>query len=108
MKQLGFVSELIPLVLSGEKTITWRRQPYDFDILPGDVLEFVESVTRKPFARAKIVSVNNTTFGGMRHEDKEGHEKFVSEEEMYRTYSGYFGYSVTGSSLVKVIKFKLI
>jgi len=92
----------------GEKGITWRRHSYDFEIEVDEVLEFVESVSRKPFAKAVVLSVKNTAFAEMTKEDKSGHEKFASDKEMYETYSRYFGQKVAEETPLKVIKFKLI
>lgn len=108
MKQLGFVQELIPLVLSGEKYITWRSIPDDKDLSVGDIVECVEAKTLQPFAKIKLITVKITTFGNMTEDDRNGHEKFSSEKELYDTYSRYFGQNVTKDTPVKVIKFKLI
>ena len=107
MKQLGFVKELMPLVLSGKKNTTWRINDKR-DLSVGDIIECVEMVTREPFAKMKITSVKNTTFGEMSEEDMEGHEKFSSEKEMLDTYSRYYKQEVTASTPVKVVKFVLI
>jgi hypothetical protein len=39
--------------------------------------------------------------------DKEGHETFASNEEMYKTYSRYYQRTVTPETSVKIIRFKL-
>jgi len=62
----------------------------------------------KEFARAKITSVRETSFEELTDDDWDGHEKFNSEKEMYKTYSGYYNCEVTENNSVKVIKFKLI
>ena len=41
-------------------------------------------------------------------EDWEGHEKFKSDKEMYKTYSKYYGFEATPETNVKIIKFKLL
>lgn len=107
MKQLGFVKELIPLVLSGQKYISWRVND-DKDLSANDTIQLVEMITREPFAKAKIISVKNTTFGKLTPDDRDGHEKFTSEKEMLDTYSGYYGQKITADTPLKVIKFKLI
>jgi len=52
--------------------------------------------------------VRETTFGELTEEDWSGHEKFESEEEMYKIYSGYYNKEVNKNSPVKIIKFKLV
>lgn len=108
MKQLGFVKELIPLVLSGKKNITWRRGDDEKNLSSGDIIECVETKSRKPFCRIRLISIRDTTFGNIAEDDKKGHETFSSEKEMYNTYSRYFEQKVTEDTAVKVIKFELI
>ena len=73
----------------------------------GDNLSLCNN-NEKEFAKAEVISVRETTFGELIEGDKEGHEKFSSEEEMYKTYSGYYKMKVTPETKLKVIKFKLI
>ena len=47
-------------------------------------------------------------FGYLTEEDKQGHEPFSSDEEMYKTYSGYYNIEVTSNTPLKIIKFQLI
>jgi len=46
--------------------------------------------------------------GNLTEEDKDGHEKFTTEREMYETYSSYYKRTVDETSPVKVIKFELV
>jgi len=64
------------------------------------------SETGEEFLRTRLVSARETTFGELSDEDWEGHEKFVSDVEMYETYSGYYNRPVTPESPVKIIKFE--
>jgi len=106
-KRLKFEANLVPLVLSGAKTTTWRIDD-DKDLQAGDTLEFVHRDTRAKFATAEIVSVSVRTFGTLRPEDLEGHEKFEDTAEMLRTYSGYYGVEVTRDTEVKTVRFRLL
>lgn len=45
--------------------------------------------------------------GQLTDEDKSGHEPFESNEQMYTTYSGYYGRSVSPSTPVTVYHFRL-
>ncbi|HLC68102.1 MAG TPA: ASCH domain-containing protein [archaeon] len=107
MKQLGFIEELIPLVISGEKTITWRVND-DKNLSVNDLVECVESKTRKQFCRIKLLSIRNTTFGQLTDDDWKGHEKFASSEAMYKQYSKNYGFKITPETPLKVINFRLI
>ncbi len=60
------------------------------------------------FATAKATAVKETTFRDLTAADKEGHENFASDEEMYATYSRYYRVEVTPETNVKVIKFRII
>ena len=106
MKILKFSEPLPGLVLDGRKDITWRIN-YQGDINVGDELCLCHN-NGQEFARAKVIWVKETTFGNFTAEDKEGHEKFSSEGEMYATYSRYYNMQVTPETRVKVIKFNLL
>ncbi|MDP7324146.1 MAG: ASCH domain-containing protein [Candidatus Woesearchaeota archaeon] len=106
MKQLKFSEPLPKLILEGEKDTTWRindKQSIEF----GDALSLCYN-DGEEFAKAKVVSTRLTTFGELTAHDKEGHEKFSSDEEMYKKYSDYYKQDVTSKTSVKVIKFKTL
>lgn len=107
MKSLKFVPDLIPLILRGEKTITWRLFD-DKNLQEGDIVHFCNSKTLNGFATAELVEVTSKKMEETTGADLDGHEKFTSKEEMYRTYSGYYGKTVTPETPVKIIKFKLL
>lgn len=107
MKTLKFAPGLVPLVQNGSKTSTWRLFD-DKDLTEGDLLSLVEKSNGQEFARAKITSVKEINLGNMTEEDKEGHEKFNSDEKMYETYSKYYGVKVDRDTLIKIVKFRLI
>jgi|SRR3989344_2827084 len=106
MKKLKFADHLIGLVLDGKKDTTWRVND-DKGISVGDELALCRK-DGSEFARARVTHSSDTTFENVGKEDKEGHEKFSSEKEMYRTYSRYYGMEVTPKTKVKVIKFRLL
>ena len=60
------------------------------------------------FAKAVVVSVKKTVFGSLSDGDKEGHENFTNDKEMYEIYSKYYKMKVTPETAVKVIKFRII
>ena len=107
MKTLKFREALSRLILKGDKDTTWRLFD-DKDLSKGDVVSFLVWETDKEFAKAKLVEVRETTFGELTNEDRDGHEKFLSNEEMYKTYSKYYNQQVSKNSPVKIIKFELI
>jgi hypothetical protein len=107
MKKLKFEEKLVPLVLSGEKNVTWRLFD-EKNLSVGDDLEMVNSKTGEVFAKAQIIGVKEISLGDMDADGFDGHEKFASKEEMIDTYRGYYGDQVNEESKVKIVKFKLI
>jgi hypothetical protein len=105
MKRLKFVEDLVPLVLSGEKDTTWRIDD-DKDLSCGDILSLIR-VSGEEFTRAEILWVKETKFAYLSDEDKQGHEKFGSMQELYDSYLKYYKKEVGPEYKVKVVKFKL-
>ncbi|MFW5853021.1 MAG: ASCH domain-containing protein [Patescibacteria group bacterium] len=106
MKQLKFTEPLPNLVLGGQKDTTWRIND-DKEISTGDQLSLCCNDERE-FTKAEVIWIKETTFENLTNEDKEGHEKFSSDEEMLQTYSGYYNIKIEPKTKVKVIKFKLL
>jgi hypothetical protein len=94
----------VPSILSGEKTSTWRLFD-DKDLKVGDDLEFINKNTLETFGYAKITEIREKKLGDLVEKDYDGHEKFVSNEEMIETYKGYYGDRVNENTIVKIIRF---
>lgn len=106
MKILKFRRNLSKLIIKGEKTTTWRLFD-DKNISEGDDLSLVVWETKEKFAEGKVISVKETKFANITKEEKEDHENFLTEEEMYKTYSKYYNHQIDENTTVKIIKFKL-
>jgi hypothetical protein len=106
MKPLKFAPSLIPLILSGEKTSTWRLFD-DKDLKVNDFLLMKNSDTGEMFGEAEIIEVYEKKLKDLTEEDWKGHERYSSEEKMYETYRAYYGDRVTPDTIVKIIKFAL-
>ena len=106
MKQLKFSEPLPKLVLGRQKDTTWRIND-NKQITAGDQLSLCYNDGQE-FAKTEVIWVKETTFQNLTEEDKEGHEKFSSEKEMYQTYSGYYNMKVEPKTRVKIIKFRLL
>jgi len=104
-KRLRFSEPLPELILSGKKTVTWRIGD-EKNIRQGDILSLCDT-SGKEFAQADVVAIKETWFGKLTPEDKNGHEPFASEKEMYDTYAGYYQQTVEPETVVKVIRFRL-
>jgi len=98
---------LVPLVLSGEKTSTWRLFD-DKDLQKDDNLLLINKATGEEFAKATITKIEEKKLKDLEESDFEGHEKFESEEKMYEAYRSYYGDKVTPDTIIKMVDFKLI
>lgn len=107
MKVIKFSPLLVPLILSGEKTRTWRFFD-DKDLSVGDELSLVNKQTLFEFAKAKIVFVKEKKFSDITDIDFLGHEPFKSTDEMYKTYQDYYGDRVVLETVVKIIDFEVL
>lgn len=106
-KTIKFRDNLAKLVLSGEKDVTWRLYD-DKELSKGDVVDLVNWGTKEVFATAELVNVYEKNLGELEESNFDGHEKFPSEEEMYKTYQSYYGDGVNEETIVKIIRFKLL
>jgi hypothetical protein len=107
MKTLKFSQDLVELVKNGSKTSTWRLFD-DKDIKVDDLVTLIKRPELIPFAEAKVTEVLVKSFKELIDEDKEGHEKFDSEELMYKTYSDYYKQEVNPDTEVKIIRFTIL
>ncbi|EKE29940.1 MAG: hypothetical protein ACD_2C00073G0028 [uncultured bacterium (gcode 4)] len=107
MKTLKFSPPLPEMVLSWEKTITWRIND-DKDLKVWDQIILYARPLLNEFARVEVVSAYMTTFENLTELDWDWHEKFSSEDEMYETYSRYYNVEANPKTELKVIKFKKI
>lgn len=107
LKTLKFQDKLADMIIEGEKTITWRIND-DKDIQEGDEIALIRRPSMKEFGRAEVIKVKETTFGEMAPEDYEGHEKFKTKDEMYKTYSKYYNMEVTPKTKLKVITLRIM
>ena len=106
MKTLKFEESLVSKVLSGEKYTTWRLFD-DKDIRVEDEIDFVNATTKEVFARARVARIIEKPMAELKDEDFEGHEKYKTSEQMYKTYTDYYHQAVGPETFVKIIYFQL-
>lgn len=106
MKVIKFRPYLVPLVLSGEKNVTWRVND-DKNFQVGDVVSLMNWETLQEFGQGKIVAVREKMFRDIIEEDFLGHEQYKSPDEMYKEYRGYYGDFVGPETVVKMIRFEV-
>ncbi|MDD2657645.1 MAG: NUDIX domain-containing protein [Candidatus Pacebacteria bacterium] len=104
MKTLKFAPHLVEKILSGEKNSTWRLFD-DKNLQEGDELIFINKETGEQFGTAKITSLKTKTLGTLTDDDRAGHEKYASDNEMYASYKKYYGDKVDENSEVKILTF---
>jgi hypothetical protein len=106
-KTLKFRNYLVPLVKSGDKDLTWRLFD-DKDLKEEDEVDLINWNTGEKFGEGIITKVWEKEMGKLEKSDFDGHEKFNTEEEMYKTYNVYYGEGrVTPKTIVKIMRFEL-
>ena len=105
MKRLKFFQKLVPLMLSGEKTTTWRLWD-DKDLQIGDQVECLVSETMEPFGSFVITEVIEKPLKNLEESDFAGHEKYDDLEKLYKDYTNYYQRQVNGDTMLKVVRFK--
>ena len=106
-RTLKFRKHLVPLILSGEKTVTWRLFD-DKNLAIGDEIDLVNWDNKKIFGEGVLTEIREKALGDIEETDFAGHENYESEEKMYKAYREYYGDKVDKNTIVKMIKFKLI
>lgn len=105
-KQLKFAKELVPLVISGEKTSTWRLYD-DKDLQVNDVLDLVDASTGEVFSGAVITAIQEKTLGEISPNDFAGHGKPQSTDELVLGFKRMYGENVRIDTPVKLVDFIL-
>ncbi len=108
VKTLKFAPELVPLILNGTKTVTWRLFD-DKNLAPGDHLDFTDKATGKKFATAEITAIREKPLGDIDdHDFAEGHERYADRAAMVAEFRKYYGEMADENTRVKIIKFRII
>ena len=106
-KQLKFDSNLVPLVLSGEKTSTWRLWD-DKELSTGDIVDFIDRGTGQHFTTTELIKVIEKPIQDLTPEDQAGHEKHESVQEICETFTKYYKQEVTPNTIMKIVWFKIV
>lgn len=114
--RVNFAPKLVRLVKSGEKYLTWRiNDEKDFQVgdelilwLKGKDENGLQVESQAEFGRGRVVDVWEKKFKDFTFKEKNGHEKFGSDEEMIDQYKKYYGDFVNPETIVKIIRFELI
>ena len=103
---IKFREYLSKLVLNGEKNTTWRLFD-DKNLSKGEEVDLINWNTKEKFGEAVLTEVWEKKMKDLEESDFDGHEKFSSDEEMYKTYRTYYGDKVSPETIVKIIRFRL-
>ena len=106
-KKLKFEEDLVPAILNGEKTTTFRLYD-DKNIQDGDHLILYDKHNGEEIARADVMLVYEKKFGDLSDEDFKGHEKYESMEIMREKFQQYYSEDVNDETPVKIIRFKIV
>lgn len=107
MQSLKFSPELVPLVIDGSKSSTWRLFD-EKNLQVGEIIDLIKRPELSVFAQAKITEVIQTKMGNLSSNEKQGHETYINDEEMYKTYSGYYNKPVSSETVVTIYRFELV
>ncbi|MBI5467293.1 MAG: ASCH domain-containing protein [Candidatus Kerfeldbacteria bacterium] len=106
MKSLKFSRNQIQLILSGQKTVTWRLFD-EKDLQSGDAIALINTETKEVFATGVIVAIREKKLGEITEPDFLGHEHFRDPGEMLKQYRQYYGPQVTMETPIKMVEFTL-
>lgn len=106
MKTLKFAQHLIPQILSGQKTSTFRLFD-DKNLTAGEDVVFLNKETGETVGVAHITDVRCKTLGTLDTDDWTGHDAYISTEDMYADFRKYYGDQVNENTEVKIISFSL-
>lgn len=104
MKTLKFKDYLIPQILDGSKTTTWRLFD-DKDLQIGDQLSLLNADTRVEFARAEITHIIEQPLHDI---DPIAYGKtYKNLREMIEHYREFYGDRVNENSVMKMVTFQI-
>ena len=106
-KTIGFAPDLVPLVLNGSKTLTYRLgNKWDF-LEVGDTILTDDSGTGKVFAELEITLKEKGTFATLR-DDREWHEMYRTPEERRATFEKYYKRPIADDEPALILGFKVV
>jgi len=111
LDKVRFFEELKDLILSGEKTETWRiKKGFNSRYKEGNVLRIRVTQSGDEFAKIRIVKVWQESIKQIfSSNDFGGHEKYSTMNEMINTFKKYYSdEEITEKTLITRIKFELI
>jgi len=103
---MGFAGNLVPLILDGTKTLTYRiGDEYDF-LEIGDEIDVRDSSNENVFGKIKITEKSYTTFADLPI-NRNGHEVYKNKQEQRETFEKYYG-QIDDKDKMLVLGFSLV
>ena len=103
---IGFASNLVPLILDGSKTLTYRIGDKFTFLKVGDEIAVRDSSNNEVFAKVKIIEKNYTTFADLPIE-RVGHEVYSSKQDQRDTFEKYYD-EVNDDDKILILGFTVI
>ncbi len=113
MKSLKLDHQFANDIRSGKRTTTWRLFD-DKDLSVDDRITLIDKVnpdnhdTWVVFGEAVIDRVVEKRLGEVGKDDYDAYDTFSSNDELVKTYQGYYGGSVSAKTPVKIIHFTFL
>ncbi len=104
---IGFDSNLIPLILSGRKTLTYRLGTKHASLKVGDTVNIYDSATNEVCALVEITEKAVIPFGDL-PVDRKGHEAYPSKEAQHQIFKQYYGKDIEENEPMLVLGFKIV
>ena len=104
---IGFAPSLVPLVLNGSKTLTYRLGDKWGFLKIGDIISAKDSEVDKLFAELEIVNIESVTFGDLSNNSK-GHEVYETDKEKRMVFSKYYTRTIKNDESVLILEFKVL
>lgn len=107
---IGFAPELISFIKEGKKVLTYRfGEKYNY-LKPNDVVVIEDTVNKKAYGKAKVISKEKTTFDKLPLSSP-GHETYKDKEHQRKVFFGYYAYlgrKIRDGDEFLILGFKLI
>ncbi len=105
-KSIGFASNLVPLILDGSKTLTYRLGD-KFEFLKiGDSINFHDSQSGKICGKIQITEKSHAKFKDLPI-NRTGHEVYQSKKEQRSVFTKYYG-KISDDVTLLILGFRLL
>jgi uncharacterized protein YhfF len=104
---IGFAPDLIPLILDGSKTLTYRQGDKYAFLNVGDVTNIRDSASNQIVAVIQITEKSVVPFKDLPI-DRKGHEVYSSKDAQRQIFKQYYGKDIEDEEPMLVLGFKTV